>query len=81
VAGDLAHPRVEQGWLIVQLQAVDQTRIGQFAQQRERLGDIDPIVVGSLGGDFDAGIAGGDAIDMHQTRPRGDRGAGIGLLA
>ncbi len=50
------------------MQAPDAARIGQFAQQRERLRGIDALVIGDLVGNLDLGLAAGYAIDSHHNR-------------
>ncbi len=43
LANNLARPRIEEGRLIAQMQAIDEARIRQFAEQCERFPRIDPL--------------------------------------
>ena len=51
------------------MQPSDETRIGKFAQQRERAGGVDALVIRRFGRNLDPRVAGCDAIDVHQPRP------------
>src|SRR5271169_6708405 len=48
------------------MQAADETKVGEFTQQRKRFRGVDALVVGSARRHLDLCFASGDAINVHQ---------------